>query len=184
MKGSEIKDYYAELEEKSAQRSEVSDLDDRIIYAINLNKFENENLYGICYRIAQYCFDHKIKIIAREMENSLLALTAVICEGPVKVHKKPVLLIEKLLPSIISKSASGPEEAINKYGKLQFLGLQIRNALQGLPHVEFTMDDYWEFICYDYNVFNLYQNIHWDSKGQTISALRKIVKIVAVKPLD
>lgn len=184
-RSSDIIDFYKEiLTKKSMEHSEATSLEDRIIYAINLNKFENENLYSICYRIARYCFDNKIKIVAENLENSLLALTGAICCGPIQIHKKPVLLIEKLLPACINSSIADSRRAYENYAMLQFEGMKLRKDSSLLSGIQYTLEDFWEFIYYNYNVFDLYQNIRWDGKGQTISNLRKVIKIVAIKPLD
>lgn len=184
--GEDIMAFYAKLSELSNERSETTDLDTRIAYAINLNRYENNVLVDICYRIAKFCSDHQIKKIPDDEQKEFLGLITGSISGSILNTKLtsteiPVLFIKNLISAALYKS---PAE-INNFVQLRYLGCIILNSHKDeLSEVKFTSEDFWDFIYYNYPIFDLYQDIQWDKNGATFSILRKVIDIVAQDPLE
>lgn len=178
------KNFYSDMEKVCVKRSEISDIEDRITYAINLDDFENKNLVDICYRIAEYCNNYNIRNITKDMEKSLISITGQLSFG---ANKKPVLLIKNLIPAALQEADdSNAKFQIDRYKELQAFRLWLCN--NPLPWgtlfttYKFSLEDFWEFIYYDYNIFNLYQGIPWDGGKHLFPIWCRVVKSLTLDP--
>lgn len=184
---SDITGFYADLKRVSDVRSETLDIEDRIAYAINLDDYENKNLIAICYHIADYRSSYGIYEMTDDMKSSLIAVTGTLPFEKFRVRLKPVLLIKNLVPSALGKMDDGNARLqIERYKKLQSIGFWLRNnpVLQEplFTTYKFTLEDFWEFIYYDYNIFNLYQGVQWAEKKKIFPILRNTIDSVTLDP--
>lgn len=184
--GKAIAEFYAKLAELCKKRSETVNIDTRVAYAINLNRYENSIPVDICYRIARFCSDHLIQKISDDAQEAYLALLAGSISGTILSNKitsteRPVLLTKNLISAALYKS----EAEMSNYVQLRYLGCVIIDQNKDkLSKISFNAEDFWDFIYYNYPVFHLYQDIQWDEKGTTVSMLRKIIDILTQDSLQ
>lgn len=117
--------YYNSLFEHAKKCRNSQSVKERVIFAINLNDFENENLSLLLYCIARYCFEHNITTIAKGSENRLGILSGSLSYSNdgyrlLSTHK-PILLLNHYIPAAFDCSAA----KINQYIFLRLCGPMI-----------------------------------------------------------
>lgn len=187
---SEIIDYYYTLKSHAATIQQETNIQLRLIRAINLNDLESRNAYLFLLQAARCCYNLGIT----ELDDSVIEYLRLLCgnynynNGELYIAHNPVLISQ----NFIMPALQGDFSQIDCYIELLVYAHYYRTVF--LPPLlrasAFSCNDVWEFffsensILSGKTIFNLYANVYpIDNASHVLPILRKLIDKLTIDPL-